>query len=244
VVLNADIQVVTRAAFHEAEHLVPVWLPNGGREGHEWVALNPIRPDARLGSFKVNMRTCQWADFATSDKGGDLVSLYGYLKHLRQGKAAWELAQELGLESRMKEQPYTKRSHSTPTPTIPPKARWQLLTPVPQYAPPPPKAHPRCGQPSRVWTYLDAEGAVQCYLYRFDFINEHGGPDKDIFPLTYCRHTATGQKAWRWQGLSAPRPLYNPDKLAANPHATVTLRGGLSHPFAHFLIHTFGLREV
>ena len=41
--------------------------------------MNPTRPDRRAGSFKVNLRTGRWADFATGDKGGDAVSLAAYL---------------------------------------------------------------------------------------------------------------------------------------------------------------------
>ena len=44
-------------------------------EGHEYVARNPTRADRRPGSFKINLRTGRWADFATGDKGGDPVSL-------------------------------------------------------------------------------------------------------------------------------------------------------------------------
>ena len=49
---------------------------------------------------------------------------------------------------------------------------------------------------------------------------------KDIPPLTFQRDSATGKTAWRWQALPAPRPLYNLDKLAANPTAVVTLTEG------------------
>lgn len=56
--------------------LLAAWLPDGRKQGQEWVALNPTRSDRHAGSFKINMITGQWADFATGDKGGDPVSLY------------------------------------------------------------------------------------------------------------------------------------------------------------------------
>ena len=43
--------------------------------GHEWVAKNPTRADRHAGSFSVNLRSGKWADFATGDKGGDVVAL-------------------------------------------------------------------------------------------------------------------------------------------------------------------------
>lgn len=67
------------------------WLPNGQVRSGEYLALNPTRDDKNLGSFRINIRTGQWADFATGDKGGDLISLYAYIRGLSQGNAYKEL---------------------------------------------------------------------------------------------------------------------------------------------------------
>jgi hypothetical protein len=67
--------------------------------GAEYVALNPTRADKRLGSFRINLGTGRWADFATGDAGGDPVSLYAYLHDLRQIDAARRLAVRLGVQS-------------------------------------------------------------------------------------------------------------------------------------------------
>ncbi len=79
--------------------LLAEWLPDGRRMGREWVALNPTRPDRSLGSFRINLETGLWADFATGDKGGDAISLFAYLNGLQQGQAARELAKRLGVAS-------------------------------------------------------------------------------------------------------------------------------------------------
>lgn len=69
--------------------LVKQWLPAGRAAGTEWTALNPRRHDQRPGSFRVNLRSGRWADFATGECGGDPVSLYAYLfTGGRQGAAA------------------------------------------------------------------------------------------------------------------------------------------------------------
>ena len=73
-------------------------LLNGRREGHEYVALNPRRGDRHLGSFKINLRTGRWADFATDDRGGDPVSLIAFIEDCKQGEAALKLARMLGLD--------------------------------------------------------------------------------------------------------------------------------------------------
>ena len=66
-------------------------LPNGIVEASEFVALNPTRLDKRLGSFRINTITGKWADFATEDRGGDLISLYAYLKSISNYEAACEI---------------------------------------------------------------------------------------------------------------------------------------------------------
>lgn len=63
-------------------------LPDGRAHGHEYVARNPNRADRHLGSFKINLHTAQWADFATGDKGGDVTSLVAYVLSMSQVEAA------------------------------------------------------------------------------------------------------------------------------------------------------------
>lgn len=83
-----DFDAIKRAATPHLELLVRGMLPDGRMEGIEWVARNPLRGDRRLGSFKINLLTGKWADFATGDKGGDVISLYAYLMGVRQRDAA------------------------------------------------------------------------------------------------------------------------------------------------------------
>lgn len=88
---------IADAALARAESIVPRWLPDGRREGHEWVAINPTRSDSRKGSFKVNLRNGKWGDFARNDRGGDLISLGAYLHSLSNGEAALKVAEMLGI---------------------------------------------------------------------------------------------------------------------------------------------------
>lgn len=93
-----DFDRVGGATRRNAEVVVAAFLPDGRREGQEWVARNPRRPDKTLGSFKVNLATGRWADFASGDKGGDLVGLVAYLLDLSQRGAAIKLATVLGVD--------------------------------------------------------------------------------------------------------------------------------------------------
>ena len=92
-----DFGRVNGAALARAVAVVRGLLPEGRMEGHEYVARNPLRPDRRLGSFKVNISTGRWADFATGDGGGDLVSLAAFVSGLPQRDAAIRLAESMGV---------------------------------------------------------------------------------------------------------------------------------------------------
>lgn len=74
------------------------WLPSGQLLGREWVALNPTRTDRSLGSFRVNVVTGAWADFARreTDKGGDAISLAAYIWRLSPVEAARTVARMVG----------------------------------------------------------------------------------------------------------------------------------------------------
>jgi hypothetical protein len=71
-------------------------LPEGRLERNEYVARNPRRPDKCLGSFKFNINNHKWQDFATKDKGGDIISLWAYVKGIRQIDAAREILAIVG----------------------------------------------------------------------------------------------------------------------------------------------------
>jgi hypothetical protein len=95
-----DFKAINDAALDVLPILLARWLPNGRRIGREYVALNPKGADRHLGSFKIALsgsRSGMWADFATGDKGGDVISLAAYLFVLSQTEAAKKIAKMLGL---------------------------------------------------------------------------------------------------------------------------------------------------
>lgn len=73
-------------------------LPGGILKNSEYIALNPTRYDRHLGSFRINVSSGKWADFATGDKGGDLISLWAYVKGISQIDAARTLKAIIGGE--------------------------------------------------------------------------------------------------------------------------------------------------
>ena len=97
---EVDFPAVNRAAVAALPAVLARLIPGGKILGGEYTALNPTRADRRPGSFKVNLRTGRWADFATGDKGGDPVSLCAYVEGVSQSEAARRLARMLGLYTR------------------------------------------------------------------------------------------------------------------------------------------------
>jgi hypothetical protein len=95
-----DFDRINRAALDALPSLLARWLPGGKRHGQEYVVRNPRRADGRPGSFSINIRSGRWADFATGDRGGDVVSLAAFLAGISQYEAAEKLAGMLGVEAR------------------------------------------------------------------------------------------------------------------------------------------------
>ena len=207
-----DIADIAARALAAAETILAQELPYGRREGHEWVALNPTRADSNKGSFKVNIAKGSWADFATGDKGGDLVSLYAYLHGLTQIEAATQMAEMYQLGG------------SGPAPVKKAKKEREQWTPlpfVPDDAPPPPKEHRHYGPPHAAYTYFDNDGETLGYVWRI----QHSDGSKDYLPLVWCE-SKTGKRDWQFRGFAEPRPLYGLDRLAKEPWLPVLVVEG------------------
>ena len=108
-----------------------------------------------------------------------------------------------------------------PTPRTRDDSRPRPVAPVPADAPQVTFRHRKYGNPSRVWAYHDAAGALLGYVSRF----EAADGAKQILPRTYCE-TVEGKRAWCWRGWDPPRPLYGLDRLAARPDALVIVVEG------------------
>ncbi|MFM9863333.1 MAG: hypothetical protein ACKVRO_06975 [Micropepsaceae bacterium] len=93
-----DFHRINAVALTNLEPILARWLPNGRRRFREYTARNPTRNDRTAGSFRINLTTGRWADFATGDKGGDVISLAAYLHRLNQREAAKHLAVMLNID--------------------------------------------------------------------------------------------------------------------------------------------------
>jgi len=90
-----DFKSIAREALDRCPSLLMDLLPGGRLQGLEYVVKNPTRGDRRPGSFSINIGSGRWCDFATGERGGDLISLVAYIKVLSQYEAALVLAKKL-----------------------------------------------------------------------------------------------------------------------------------------------------
>jgi hypothetical protein len=94
-----DFASVNSAALTRLPDVLTRLLPGGRAVGAEWHA-GSLRGETG-DSLRVRMRGHRagaWADFATGDKGGDVVSLAAAVAGLTQADAAVRLARMLGME--------------------------------------------------------------------------------------------------------------------------------------------------
>ncbi|MBL8488424.1 MAG: DUF927 domain-containing protein, partial [Rhodocyclaceae bacterium] len=230
-----DFRTVAAAALARFDQVADwLGLAGGKNQGREYLPLNPKRADTKPGSFTINRDFGAWADFASGDKGGDLVSLAAYLFGCRQGEAAGRLAEFLGLPGGATEKrpaagampPADGKAPARPEkprqgPPLRPAAPSEVcIMPIPEDAPPPPAVHSRHGRPAHRWAYTTAEGAPCFFHDRY----EPAGERKQFAPLTLWRRP-DGRMAWQFKAPPAPRPLYGLPDLAGKPGPAVIVEG-------------------
>ncbi|MFN3375226.1 MAG: VapE domain-containing protein [Burkholderiaceae bacterium] len=219
---------LARALLDRAETLVPLWLPGGKRNGHEWACGSLSGGPG--GSCSVNLHTGAWADFATDEQGGDLVSLYAAIHGLGAGKAARQLAVEEGLEDVagiVKGTDAANRPAPAPRPVPPPRPQperelWTAIVPVPAYAPPVNFYHHHRPETDIVHVSEYWRGDA-CYGYVVRFRTSDGG--KDDIPRTWCESQTKGGARWHWKQWEEPRPLYLPGRTLPGGRTVVLVEG-------------------
>lgn len=209
-----DFDAICRALLSQAETLVPQWLPNGRRRGHEWVCGD--LSGAEGSSCSVNLRTGAWADFSGDDRGGDLLSLYAAKHGISQSAAARELMPMLGMVAH-DGAPAPARQAVVVQPPAParPEPEWTAVHPVPDEAPDYRKhwGHYARGVPKLHWAYFDQQQRLLGVVCRF----EASDGSKDVQPLSWCV-SASGKAEWRYKAFAEPRPLYGLDRLPEAAH--------------------------
>lgn len=196
-----SFEEVNRRLLSDAAFLIPSWCPGGKVRGREYVAGSVSGGQGT--SFSVNLDTGKWSDFATDERGGDLISLYAAIKNIGQGEALKELSGELP------EQKITPPEKKKPS--------FKIGKP-PRTAPPPQFNHYKYGQPKDVHKYRDKDDVVLFYIARYEPPNDR----KQFIP--YCWDEI--QEEWINKSYPKPRPLWNLNELATNPKKAVLIVEG------------------
>ena len=226
------IQKVAAAALADFDGAMSfLGLTGGKNQGREYLPLNPRRSDTKPGSFTINRDSGAWSDFATDDKGGDLVALAAYVLGCRQIEAAERLGAVFGLihDDRATmggvEQPGRRPERGEAVPEA------VCLMPVPDGAPPPPVAHSRHGRPAGRWAYTNTAGQLCFFHDRY----EPKGERKQFSPLTLWRLPG-GRLQWQFKAPPAPRPLLGLPDLATKAGAVVIVEGEKARDAALLLL--------
>lgn len=176
--------------------------------GNEWVCGSKIGGPGD--SMRVNMSTGKWADFATDDKGGDLISLLACIEGVKQIDAAKKLIQAVNYRK------YELAPYVPPLKTTKKKSTDTIIKPPANLNPK--IDHFKYGPPSMSWVYRDADGTPFFWVARYDI----SGKGKEFFPWSYSQE----KNRVIMKGWPEPRPLFNLDKLANNPQKPVMIVEG------------------
>lgn len=196
-----DFSGLNQRLLGDIRSLLSSWLPGGKLVGQEYCCgdLRGTKGD----SLKVNIESGKWADFATGDKGGDLISLYAAINGIDQKQAYENLSgQAAHLPKPINTKP--KKDHG----------QEQL-----KFAPPP-KGTPMPEQlknASMRWRYCSLEGETLFLTARYD--NKDGS--KFFSPWSWSPNKGWVKKLW-----PAPRPLYGLEYIGKNPDKPILIVEG------------------
>ena len=197
-----DFATLAGVLLSQSQELVSEWLPGGERKGREWICGN-LKGDTKTngGSCRVNLDTGMWQDFATEDRGGDLISLYAKINGCKNSDAYDKLAGAAG---------YIAAStvvNEGPLKKVP------KLIAAPQGTEPP--APP--GNPSNIYPYCDRRGTPIMYVVKYII------KDEKIF-VTYS--WSADDREWTKKAWPNKRPLFGLNELHRKDRGVVMVCEG------------------
>lgn len=226
-----DFAGLAAALLGRVDQLLPMWLPGGSRNGPEYECADFSGGAGK--SCKVNVHTGRWADFASDDAGGDLISLYAAIKGVNNGKAARLIMEEMGWAKPREQRPHAPVPVAPPPATASaqrtdggkaaPRTTWRPIVPVPATVPTPSLKHFERGMPEASWAYRHGDDLLG-YVARYR--TSDGG--KDIVPWTWCQDMGDDRALTKWhqKQWEEPRPLYLPTGSLGEPTDTIVIVEG------------------
>lgn len=181
-----NFEAINQSLLSQAGSILYQWLPGGVIHGNEFKC-GDLSGSAGE-SLSINIKTGVWKDFATDEKGADLIDLYAAIKGLKLGDAARELSGS---------------QVSTSVDTCEPAAQKPKLKDLPLIKPPNSERPPLEGC-ADYWWYGDKDGNNLFAVARYDKDGK-----KTFRPWSYRSDGKWVNKAW-----PEPRPLFGLDGFA------------------------------
>jgi hypothetical protein len=184
---------INQQALLYSQSLLQSWLPNGVIQGRDYCPLNPTRNDKHIGSFKINIQTGQWHDFATGDKGGSLIDLYAYINNISKKESSEYIAKQLNMTgitnmSSLNFLNYKKENKYVAL-TLPENFEYGIAQGA-----------------SCSWAYKNLNGEILLVTDRYDPKNDTG---KRIIPRCFVDDQTEGKTGWIQKKFLDYNPLYN-----------------------------------
>lgn len=187
------------------DELMPQWFPAATAQGREW-CIGDLKGDPGQ-SLRINRDSGLWSDFATGQKGRDLIALWAAMRGLNQLDAAKDLAQKYGYGSIdttvVALRPAVSDLEAHPFENPPAGAPITAVS----------FKHPKWGIPTQIYPYRAADRHLIYVVARYELLE-----GKQFSPWTW-------REKWRPKGPPSPRPLYGLDRLEGLPGATIIVEG-------------------
>ena len=200
-----DIQQIKSQLQAVHNLIIPDLLPGGKLSGNEYAAAS-VR-GGQGNSFSININSGKWADFATGEKGGDVISLFAHQESISQKQAAITLSERY-LSNLPTNLSYPTKPDQGPRSTI--------IKPPANHARPGMFNQRLGGDPELVHIYKDIDGLPLFYVARYS-----NNGDKQFRPFCF-----QSDGKWVNRGWPTPRPLYNLDKIYADKDKPILIVEG------------------
>ena len=191
------------------------WLPGGKLRSNEYKC-----GDIKGGqgeSLSINIITGRWADFATGEKGGDLISLYQIQNGLSPGEAFRELSNQFGFNTEATGQKKTASNFSTTTTREEVK---NCLIKINSNSKPPSLNNNL--KNNQQWSYKDELGQLMFIIARVEKQLSSGKKIKTYIPWSFDGD----QNKWVNKHWPSPRPLYGLELLDKHPKRLILIVEG------------------
>lgn len=185
------------------------WLPDGEEENGQWSATNPLRHDTHKGSFKINLTTGAFNDYADEEMvGKDAVTLYAKLNGLTNFEAAKQILEKY--DNSYFPTVYSKEEQ---------KEEWRQITRAIKNAPELPEQKNEIAR----WPLEKKHGDQ--WLPVMWVVRVKKGEGKMDYPYTLFSNAKDYE--WKCKALKGMKyPLYNARSLEEKPNARVLLVEG------------------